>query len=122
MGAYLPILILLAIVVLATVAMLALARRLAPRDPGAVKRLSYEAGEEPLGRARVRLTVPFFRAGILFVGVEIGAILVLVWAVVYRDLLKSDTGGPVLAGMLVFLGLVLMGYVYAVRKGALDWD
>jgi len=120
MEGYAPILVLFLVTLFAAGLVLLIGRRLGGLHPDPVKDTPYESGEDPLGRARVRLTVPFFRVAILFLLFEMAAVLLLAWAVAYRGLLH--TGRFPLHELLVFLAILLVGYVYALRKGALDWD
>ena len=118
MEGHLPIAILFLVVAAATTALLVLTHRLGPRRADAVKDTSYESGEDPLGRARVRLTVPYFRAALLALLVEAFAVLLLLFGVALRGL--QGTGAAI--ALAVFIGLLGVGYVYALRKGVLEWE
>ncbi len=91
-----------------------------PRRPDRVKLGPYESGMEPVGEARGRFSIRFYIIAMLFVIFDIEIIFFYPWAVVYRKLLP--VGSFILIEMLVFVALLLVGYVYAWKKGALEWD
>jgi len=76
----------------------------------------YECGIPPEGRARGRYSVRFYIVAILFVIFDVETIFLFPWAIKYNQL-----GAFGLVTMLVFLGILLVGYVWLYRKGALDW-
>lgn len=120
MEGYLPIAILLLVTSLTCALLLWLASRLGPRVADEVKDTPYEGGDDPLGRARVRLTVPFFRVGILFLGFTAAAVFLFPWALTFRERLADGNAG--LIAIVVFTAMLGFGYAYAVRKGAIDWE
>jgi len=85
------------------------------RNP--VKDMPYECGIVPTGSARERFSVKFYLVAMVFILFDIEAIFLYPWAVVYRELkLFAFTE------MLIFIALVLCGFVYIWKKGALDWS
>jgi NADH-quinone oxidoreductase subunit A len=107
------------LVLLTGAALLGLPSLLAPRStvPQPVKESPYECGVPLLAGARQRFSVKFYLVAILFVLFDIEAVFLIPWAVIYRSL-----GLPGLAEMFVFLGLLIVGFVYAWRRGGLDWE
>ena len=81
-----------------------------------VKDMPYESGIVPTGDARQRFSVKFYLVAMLFILFDIEAIFLYPWAVVYREL-----GMPGFVEMLVFVILILSGFFYIWKKGALDW-
>src|SRR2546426_12451196 len=81
-----------------------------------LKDTPYESGMAPTGTARERFSVKFYLVGMIFILFDIEAIFLYPWAVVYRDLKLFG-----FFEMLVFIGLVLVGFFYVWKKGALDW-
>lgn len=77
---------------------------------------TYECGEEPDGGAWVRFHPRYYLVALVFVLFDVEAIFLLPWAVSLRS-----TGAAALWSMLVFLAILLLGWVYAVKKGALRW-
>ena len=97
-------------------AMLFIFRFLRPRNPDPVKLAAYECGIEPASQARGRYSVRFFLVAMLFVIFDVETVLLFPWAVRYRQL-----GWFGIADAGVFLAFLLVGYVWAIRKGVLDW-
>ena len=84
--------------------------------PNGAKLEPYECGVPPEGNARGRYSVRFYMVAILFVIFDVETIFLFPWAIKYGQL-----GVYGLVTMLVFLGILLIGYVWLYRKGALDW-
>jgi len=82
-----------------------------------VKDLPYECGITPTGDARQRFSVKFYLVGMLFILFDIEAIFLYPWAVVYRELKLFA-----FFEMAIFIVLVLAGFFYIWKKGALDWS
>jgi NADH-quinone oxidoreductase subunit A len=82
-----------------------------------VKDMPYESGMVPKGDARERFSVKFYLVGMLFILFDIEAIFLYPWAVVYRELKMFA-----FVEMLVFIILILAGFFYIWKKGALDWS
>ena len=82
-----------------------------------VKDTPYECGITPTGSARERFSVKFYLVGMLFILFDIEAIFLYPWAVVYRELKMFA-----FVEMLIFIVLVLAGFFYIWKKGALDWS
>jgi len=82
-----------------------------------VKDMPYECGIVPTGSARERFSVKFYLVGMLFILFDIEAIFLYPWAVVYRELKLFA-----FFEMLIFIVLVLAGFFYIWKKGALDWS
>ncbi len=85
-----------------------------------VKDVPYECGMVPVGEGTTRLSVKFYLVAMLFILFDIEVVFLYPWAVVYRELLASHAG-LILGAMLSFLGILLVGYLYALRKRAFDW-
>ncbi len=84
------------------------------------KDIPYECGMLPEGPGSARMSVKFFLVALLFVLFDIEVVFMYPWAVNYRDMLK--TNAPLaLGGMVSFLGILFVGYVYALKKRAFDW-
>jgi NADH-quinone oxidoreductase subunit A len=82
-----------------------------------VKDMPYESGIVPTGDARQRFSVKFYLVAMLFILFDIEAIFLYPWAVVYRELRMTA-----FVEMLVFVILILCGFFYIWKKGALDWS
>lgn len=86
----------------------------------AVKDSPYECGMLPIGEAQPRFSVKFYLVAMLFILFDLEIVFMYPWAVVYRDFV-TEHGAGILWSMLGFVGILTLGYVYAVMKGALDW-
>jgi NADH-quinone oxidoreductase subunit A len=117
---YLSVLVYLLLAAGLGVGLLVLSYYLGPRRKAPVKESPYESGVDPIGDARIPFNVRFYLVGILFIVFDVEAVFLYVWAVIYRQHLSQ--GAFLLAEMALFIGILLFGYVYAWKKGALDWD
>ena len=118
---YLPILLLGVFAVLFAAINLGLTHILGPKRPNRVKLSVYESGVQPIGDARQRFTIRFDLIAMLFIIFDIEVVFLYPWAVVFKEF--SETSGLfILLEMLVFIGILLLGYIYAWKKGGLTWD
>jgi NADH-quinone oxidoreductase subunit A len=78
--------------------------------------MPYECGIDPIGDARERFSVRFYIVAILFLVFDVETIFLFPWAVIYDELALFG-----LVEMLIFIGILVVGYYYAWRKGALEW-
>jgi NADH-quinone oxidoreductase subunit A len=113
---YGPILIFLGVAAIFPVVTLVIAAVLRPSSYNKVKLEAYECGVPPSGEARARYPVRFYILAVLFVVFDVETIFLFPWAVKYRAL-----GLFGFLEMLVFLGILIVGYLYAWKKGALEW-
>ena len=86
----------------------------------AIKDSAYECGMLPIGDSQPRFSVKFYLVAMLFVLFDIEVVFMYPWAVVFRDLVAQNA--MVFWGMLSFVGILTVAYVYALKKGALRWD
>jgi len=89
---------------------------LGKRARSPLKDTPYESGMAPVGSARERFSVKFYLVGMIFILFDIEAVFLYPWAVVYRELKMFG-----FFEMLIFVALVLVGFFYVWKKGALDW-
>ena len=88
----------------------------------AIKDSPYECGMLPVGEASVRMSVKFYLVAMLFILFDIEVVFLYPWAVVYRDMLADPaTRNLILGAMISFLGILFVGYLYALKKEAFDW-
>ena len=114
---YFPVLVQIALAVLVAGALVALSFFVGKRVKDRVKDSPYECGIAPTGSARERFSVKFYLVGIVFILFDIEAVFLYPWAVVYRELKMFA-----FVEMLLFIVLVLVGFFYVWKKGALDWS
>jgi NADH-quinone oxidoreductase subunit A len=118
MNPYLPILFMLVIATAFAIGAMALALFVGrPRGGNAHKLAPYECGIEPVGGGRDRFPVKFYLVAMLFILFDIEVIFLYPWAIVFRQL-----GVFGLIEMGIFLGILLAGYIYIWRAGALEWQ
>ena len=118
---YLPILIQFVIAAgfaVVTLIASALLGKSSPRNQ--IKDSAYECGMLPVGEAQPRFSVKFYLVAMLFILFDIEIVFMYPWAVVYKEYL-AEYGTTILWSMLSFVMILLFGYVYAIKKGALDW-
>ena len=85
-----------------------------------VKDTAYECGMLPVGEGNTRLSVKFYLVAMLFILFDIEVVFLYPWAVVYKTMLKENAN-LIFGSMLTFGGILLVGYIYAVKKHAFDW-
>jgi len=85
-----------------------------------IKDSAYECGVPASGQTKTRFSVKFFVTAMLFILFDIEVIFLIPWAFVYREFLSE--GLPIVLPGLFFLGVLILGLFYEVRKGALDWE
>ncbi len=86
-----------------------------------VKDTPYECGMLPVGEGHTRLSVKFYLVAMLFILFDIEVVFLYPWAVVYREMLASGEKNLIFGSMLSFLGILFIGYIYALKKRAFDW-
>ncbi len=113
---YIPIIIFFLIAVLLPIILLTASRLLQRRVFEKNKLSPYECGVDPIGDARERFSVRFYIIAMLFLVFDVEVVFLFPWAVIYDRLALFG-----LIEMLVFIGILIVGYFYAWRKGALEW-
>ncbi len=119
---YLPIAVLIFLSTGLAALVVILGHLFGPRRPTAAKSLPYESGMNPYGPGTRRMSVRFYLIAVLFILFDIEIIFFLPWAVVLRDFIANSLGLFALMEMFVFIAILLVGYVYAWKKGALEWE
>src|SRR2546423_6321460 len=113
---YIPLIIMFLIAVLLPFALLGASRLIQRRVFERDKLMPYECGVDPIGDARERFSVRFYIVAMLFLVFDVETIFLFPWAIIYDKLALFG-----LAEMLIFIGVLVVGYYYAWRKGALEW-
>jgi NADH-quinone oxidoreductase subunit A len=114
---YLPIVILFALATLLAGLLVLLGHAFGPRRPTARKLMPYESGMIPIGPGTRRMPIRFYLVAVLFILFDIEVVFFFPWAVVFRQLKLFG-----LVEMFIFIAILLVGYVYAWKKGALEWE
>jgi NADH-quinone oxidoreductase subunit A len=95
---------------------LTVARVIRPSRPDPIKLLNYECGAEPIGSAWVQFPVGFYLVAIMFIVFDVLAVFLFPWAMILRA-----AGLPAFWVMAGFVGIILLGWLYAYREGVLEW-
>jgi NADH-quinone oxidoreductase subunit A len=130
---YLPVLLLLGFVIANAVLMLGVSHLTMRSRPTPEKQTPYESGMPPLGDARERFSVKFYMVAMLFIVFDIETVFMIPWGAHFRDLSCAVplVNGACPAGqislfglgeMVVFILILLVGFIYMWKKGALQWD
>jgi NADH-quinone oxidoreductase subunit A len=114
---YIAIAVMIVVATLIAAIAIGLGELLGPKRQTKVKSEPYESGIAPMGPGTRRMPVRFYLIAVLFILFDIEVIFFLPWAVVFRQL-----GLFGLVEMGIFIGILLVGYVYAWKKGALEWE
>ncbi|MEO8357548.1 MAG: NADH-quinone oxidoreductase subunit A [Chloroflexota bacterium] len=88
-----------------------------PKKPSEAKSMPYESGMNPYGEGTRRMPIRFYIIAVLFILFDIEVVFFLPWAITFRQL-----GWFGLVEMIIFIVILLVGYVYAWKKGALEWE
>jgi len=128
LGAYYPIFAYLVLLIGFAVATLILAHMLGPRKDTKVKQVPYESGMDPIGDAHQRFDIKFYLVAIMFLVFDVELLFLYPWAVVAYE--KKPDGArawpaelqlPVFLGVMTFIGLLLLAYLYDWKKGVFRW-
>lgn len=114
---YFPVLVQVVIAAVLAAGLIGASTLLGKRARSPLKDTPYESGMAPVGSARERFSVKFYLVGMIFILFDIEAVFLYPWAVVYRQLKMFA-----FFEMFVFVALVLVGFFYVWKKGALDWS
>ena len=112
-----PMLMVFAFAALVAGALLLIPRLIAPRRLTPVKAAPFECGKDPLGVAEGRFAIKFSTIAILFILIDIELLFVWPWAMLYRRL-----GWFGFIEMMIFIGILMLGFLYIWRKGGLEWE
>jgi NADH-quinone oxidoreductase subunit A len=118
--AYIPVLILMLMAAAVGGLVIVASTLIGPRNPNKKKDTAFECGVPTVGDARHRISVRFYLVAILFLLFDVEAIFFFPWAVVFKKFLAINSF--ILLEMSFFVGILLVGYFYVLRKGALDWE
>ena len=117
MLAYVAIALMIVLATLVALIAIGLGTLFGPRKDSEAKSMPYESGMDPYGEGTRRIPVRFYLIAVLFILFDIEVVFFLPWAIVFRELKVFG-----LLEMIVFIVILLVGYVYAWKKGALEWE
>ena len=113
---YIPIFLFMAIAALFPIVTLLIAKLIRPSTGGEGKLSPYECGVDPDSDARQRYAIRYYVVAILFVIFDVETVFLFPWAIIYKQLALFG-----FIEMVVFLGILIVGYVWIIKKGALNW-
>src|SRR5213083_1875667 len=116
LAGYVPIFLFMGLTFLFPIVTLLVAKLIRPQSGGEGKLMPYECGVDPDSDARQRYAIRYYVVAILFVVFDVETIFLFPWAIIYRQLHLFG-----LVEMLIFLAVLIVGYVWIIKKGALDW-
>jgi NADH-quinone oxidoreductase subunit A len=119
---YAPILLLLGMVGVFAVANLLLSELVGRKRKVVGKGGAYECGMEPVGTARLRLSIHFYLTAVLFILFDVEGIFLMLWSTAAKSFQAAGAGGLVFAEILVFVAMLVVALVFVWRKGGLEWD
>jgi len=114
---YLPIIFQILVALAFAVGTMFVTHKIGPKRVTKDKLTPFESGIEVIGNARTPISIKYFLVAILFVLFDVEVIFMYPWAVNFRDLGQSG-----MIEMFIFMGTLLLGFIYVIKKGALDWD
>ncbi|MGH9852123.1 MAG: NADH-quinone oxidoreductase subunit A [Blastocatellia bacterium] len=123
MKEYIPIIIVFVFVAGFAVTNIVLSHVVGKRKDTRAKLMPYECGMDPVGSAHQRFSVKFYLIAMLFILFDIEAIFLLPWAVVFKTLSRDlSSRSFVFFEMMIFVAVLLVGYVYVWKKGLFEWN
>ncbi len=119
---YLPILLMFVVAFGFAGGNVLLSQFVGQRKATRTKTMPYECGKDPVGTARERFSVKFYIIAMIFILFDIELIFLMPWAVVFRTLTEQGLGLLVYVEMMIFVALLLIGYVYILKQGMFEWN
>ncbi len=120
--AYVPLLIHLLVAMVLAAALLAISTFIGWRRPNKAKQQPYECGITPTGDAREPFSVKFYLVAMVFILFDVEAIFLFPWAYIFKDLVRDAVWKRFgFVEMMFYVAILLIGYIYLWKKGALDW-
>jgi NADH-quinone oxidoreductase subunit A len=120
--AYVPLLIHLLVAAFLATALITLSTVVGWRRPNKAKQQAYECGITPTGDAREPFSVKFYLVAMVFILFDVEAIFLYPWAYIFKDLARNAaTRWFGFIEMMIYVAILLVGYFYLLKKGALDW-
>ena len=119
---YVPVILSLAIAIVFSFAFVGMSKYFGPQRNNPTKVSLYECGMPSVAPAHQRFSVKFYLVAVLFILFDLEAVFLFPWAVVFKSIVQAGGGLYVLGEMVVFLGVLFLGWVYCLKRGALQWD
>lgn len=118
---YLPVLLMFIVAIGFAGGSILLSQLVGQRKQTRTKLMPYECGKDPVGSARERFSVKFYLIAMIFILFDIEVIFLIPWAVVFKAFLARGLSTLIFVEMMLFIALLLVGYIYVWKKGVFDW-
>ena len=124
---YAPIAVMFLVAMGFAASQLLVTQLIGPRKRTATKLMPYECGKDPIGGARDRFSIKFYTVAVIFLLFDIEVLFMIPFAVAFKSLLEAEKGSGIAYGtiafleILVFIGTLIVGYIYVWKKGTFDW-
>jgi NADH-quinone oxidoreductase subunit A len=122
LSTYIPIAVIVILAVIFGFLIVGIGTVFGPRRKTARKLMPYESGMNPIGPGTRRVPVRFYLVAVLFILFDIEIIFIIPWAVILKQFVQAKAGIFALIEMAVFILILLIGLIYAWKKGALEWE
>jgi NADH-quinone oxidoreductase subunit A len=119
---FIPIAVIVILSVIFGFLIIALGTLFGPRRKTERKLMPYESGMTPIGPGTRRVPVRFYLVAVLFILFDIEIIFIIPWAVILKQFVQAGAGVFALVEMIIFIVILLIGLLYAWKKGALEWE
>jgi NADH-quinone oxidoreductase subunit A len=119
---FLPIAVIVILSVIFGFLIIVLGTLFGPRRKTERKLMPYESGMTPIGPGTRRMPVRFYLVAVLFILFDIEIIFIIPWAVILKQFVQAGAGVFALVEMIIFIVILLIGLLYAWKKGALEWE
>ncbi len=124
---YAPIAVMFLVAAGFAVSQILVTQLIGPRKRTATKLMPYESGKDPVGTARSRFSIKFYTVAVIFLLFDIEVLFMVPFAVAFKSLIAAEAGSAIAYGtialieILIFIGTLIVGYIYVWRKGTFDW-
>lgn len=120
---YAPLAVMFIVAIGFSVSQVLVTQLVGPKKRTATKLMPYECGKDPVGSARDRFSVKFYTVAVIFLLFDIEVLFMIPFAVAFKDLLRLDAsiGTIAFVEMMIFIGTLIVAYIYVWRKGTFDW-
>ena len=124
---YAPIVVMFLVAIGFASSQILVTQLIGPRKRTATKLMPYESGKDPVGSARDRFSIKFYTVAVIFLLFDIEVLFMIPFAVAFKSLLAQENASPIAYGtiafleILVFIGTLIVGYIYIWKKGTFDW-
>lgn len=117
-----PVLLMMVMALGLAMTLFVAAERLGPQRPRGVKASPYESGMDPIGSARARYSIKFYLVAMIFIVFDVEVVFLYPWAVALDTFIENGVAFGAFGVALVFILILLVGLVYDLKKGGLDWN